>query len=69
MGTSSADSASPNPRKSTETILCSIESQEWTQAPPYHQFDNIVINVVPEPDAWLLVGTGIGIAILFRKLK
>jgi len=30
---------------------------------------DIVVNVVPEPDAWLLVGTGIGIAILFRKLK
>ncbi len=30
--------------------------------------NNIVIEVLPEPDTWLLVGTGIGTAILLRKL-
>ena len=51
------------------TGFSNLTKVEWTQAPPYHQFDNIVINVVPEPDVWLLVGTGIGVAILFRKLS
>jgi hypothetical protein len=45
-----------------------VTKVEWVQAAPYHQFDNIVVDAVPEPDTWLLVGTGIGIAILFRKL-
>lgn len=51
------------------TGFTNLTKVEWTQEAPYHQFDNIVVNVVPEPDAWLLVGTGIGIAVLFRKLK
>lgn len=51
------------------TGFSNLTKVEWVQAPPYHQFDNIVIDVVPEPDTWLLVGTGIGIAVLFRKLK
>lgn len=51
------------------TGFSNLSKVEWTQSAPYHQFDNVVVNVVPEPDTWLLVGTGIGIAILFRKLK
>jgi hypothetical protein len=51
------------------TGFSNLTKVEWIQAPPYHQFDDIVVNVVPEPDAWLLIGTGIGIAIIFRKLK
>ena len=50
------------------TGFSNLTKVEWVQAPPYHQFDNIVIDVVPEPDTWLLVGTGIGTAILLRKL-
>lgn len=36
-----------------------LKEVRWTQLSPFHQFDNIVLTVVPEPTAALLLGLGV----------
>jgi hypothetical protein len=36
-----------------------LVSVSWDQTAPYHQFDNINVNVIPEPHSLLLLGSGL----------
>ena len=41
------------------TGFANLDSVTWTQAFPYTQADNLVVDAVPEPASLMLVGTGV----------
>lgn len=46
--------------------MSNIVKLEWAQTPPFNQFDNIVINPVPEPATLYVLGLG-AVALLKRR--
>lgn len=48
------------------TGMSNIVKLEWAQTPPYNQFDNIIVNPVPEPATLCVLGIG-AIALLKRR--
>ena len=44
-----------------------LDSVEWTQDAPFHQFDNIVVNVVPEPATVVALMAGLGLLVARRR--
>ena len=47
--------------------MSNVVKLDWTQSSPYHQFDNININTVPEPASLAVLGLGAFALIRRRK--
>ncbi len=47
----------------------SVTGVSWIQASPFHQFDNIVVDQVPEPMTLTLLGAGLaGLGAMRRRI-
>jgi hypothetical protein len=44
-----------------------LTSVEWLQEPNFHQYDNIVLNVVPEPATMVALIAGLGLLVARRR--
>ena len=51
----------------TFTGWSDLVSVTWSQDPEFHQFDNIVVQAVPEPGSLVLLGLGIAGLGLVRR--